>query len=72
MSVRNTKLCCICGGFGLLVNSITDPILGEKSYDIISKMLIFMNDPKNRELTAAYIDFKKVFHVLTDLDNVFL
>jgi hypothetical protein len=23
-------------------------------------------------MTAAYIDFKRVFHVLTDLDNVFL
>lgn len=31
-----------------------------------------MNDSKNRELTSPYIDFKRVFHVLTDLDNVFL
>jgi rapamycin-insensitive companion of mTOR len=35
-------------------------------------MLIFLNDSKNRELTLPYIDFKKVFHVITDLDNVFL
>jgi hypothetical protein len=72
LSAKNTKLCCICGGFSLLLNSITDPSISEKSYDIISKMLIFMNDAKNRDLTASYIDFKKIFHVLTDLDNVFL
>jgi hypothetical protein len=72
MSVKNTKLCCICGGFNLLVNCITEPAINDKSYDIISKMLIFLNDPKNRDLTAPYIDFKKIFHVITDLDNVFL
>ena len=55
-----------------MVNCITDPTLHEKSYDIISKMLIFVNDVKFRELTSVYIDFKRVFHVLTDLDNVFL
>lgn len=27
MAVKNTKLCCICGGFSLLVNSITDPVM---------------------------------------------
>lgn len=72
MASKNTKLCCICGGFNLLINSITDPSFHERSYDIISKMLVFVNDAKYRELTSAYIDFKRVFHVLTDLDNVFL
>jgi rapamycin-insensitive companion of mTOR len=72
MSTKNTKLCCICGGFTLLVNCVTDPVFHEKSYDIISKLLIFVNDPKYRELTSTYIDFRRVFHVLTDLDNVFL
>ena len=72
MSIKNTKLCCVCRGFTLLINSITDPTLHEKSYDIISKILIFVNDVKFRDLTSPYIDFKRVFHVLTDLDNVFL
>lgn len=72
MAVKNTKLCCICGGFSLLINSITDPIMQDKSYDIISKMMIFLNDPRNRELTAPYIDLKKIFHVLTDLDSIFV
>ncbi len=48
LATKNTKLCCICGGFALLVNCITDPVFHEKSYDIISKMMIFINDTKYR------------------------
>lgn len=72
MATKNTELCCICGGFLFLVNSITDPSLQDKSYDILSRLLFFINDPVNRELTSHYIDLKKIFHYLTDLDNIFL
>ena len=72
MSIKNTELCCICGGFTFLVNAITDPNLQEESYDILSKLLLFVNDPSNREITSSYIDFKKIFYLVTDLDNIFL
>ena len=72
MSLKNAKLCCICGGFSLLMSAVTDPFPQDKSYDIVCRILYYLNEKKNRNLTSFYIDIRKLFHLFTNIDNTFL
>lgn len=63
------RICGICGGFSLLMSSITDPELEEQSLDIISKILFYMNEKVNRDLILVYMDIRKLAYYFTNIDN---
>ena len=60
------------GAFNLLINSIIDPIMQERSQDILIRIIYFLNEEATRNKVLPYINLNKLFTIFTDLDYVFI
>ena len=72
LTIKKLDLCMQIGAFNLLINSIIDPIMQERSQDILIRIIYFLNEEATRNKVLPYINLNKLFTIFTDLDYVFI